>query len=138
VFTRLDRQGFDLMVLLCTGHFPPFQVRTPFLEAQLAVDHMVHALTYGEQSLGVLVPNQQQIAEFHGIEGKPITAAYASPYSDQRFAEAGRSLAETDLIVMHCMGYTQAMRQEVMRSSGRPVLLARRLLAGAIDLRLED
>jgi hypothetical protein len=36
------------------------------------------------------------------------------------------------------MGYTEAMRQAVKEGSGRPVLLARRLLAAAIDLRLED
>jgi protein AroM len=138
LFTRLDGQGYDLIVLLCTGHFPAFQVRTPFLEAQLAVDNMVQALTYGQQTLGVLVPNKLQIAEFHGIEGKPVKAACVSPYSGGAFAEAGRSLAATDLIVMHCMGYTEAMRQAVKEGSGRPVLLARRLLAAAIDLRLED
>jgi hypothetical protein len=33
---------------------------------------------------------------------------------------------------MHCMGYTEAMRQTVAEVSKRPVLLARRLVATAV------
>jgi AroM protein len=33
---------------------------------------------------------------------------------------------------MHCMGYTDAMRQTVASVSKRPVLLARRLVAAAV------
>jgi len=61
--------------------------------------------------------------------------AHASPYSpsaEDRLDDAARELAATDFIVMHCMGYTDAMRRRVARVSGRPVLLARRLVAGAV------
>ena len=40
------------------------------------------------------------------------------------------------MILMHCIGYTEAMRQEVTQASGRPVLLSRRIIAHAIDLLL--
>jgi len=33
---------------------------------------------------------------------------------------------------MHCMGYTEAQRGRVAAASGRPVLLARRLVASAV------
>jgi len=36
------------------------------------------------------------------------------------------------VIVMHCMGYTEAMRRTVADVSRRPVLLARRLVAAAV------
>ncbi len=68
-----------------------------------------------------------------------IVAAHASPYAADplpALQAAGASLAGTDRIAAHCVGYTEAMRQEVMRASGRPVLLARRLVAHAIDLLL--
>ena len=58
--------------------------------------------------------------------------AHASPYSDGRFEEAARELAKTDLIVMHCIGYDEAMRRRVAAVSGGPVLLARRLVASAV------
>jgi protein AroM len=33
---------------------------------------------------------------------------------------------------MHCMGYTEAMRRRVAAVTGKPVLLARRLVASAV------
>jgi len=133
----IDEAGFDLVVLLCTGHFQPFHVRTPLLEAQLVVDHFTLGLTYGIRRLGVLVPNEAQRAEFHGIEGKEVATAHASPYSDRRFAEAACELETTDAIVMHCMGYDEPMRAELARATGRPVILSRRLVAAAVELMLE-
>jgi len=36
--------------------------------------------------------------------------------------------------VMHCIGYSEAMRQVVKQAAARPVLVSRRLVAHAIDL----
>ena len=38
------------------------------------------------------------------------------------------------MIITHCIGHTEAMRQKVMRAPRRAVLLSRRLVAHAIDL----
>jgi protein AroM len=134
LFTRLDGEGYDLIVLLCTGHFEPFRVKTPFLEPQLVVDNFVKGLSYGAKTLGVLVPNEKQTEEVHGIDGLEAKMSAATPYGAPRFAEAGRELADTDVIVMHCMGYSEAMRREVAEGARRPVLLSRRMVAQAIDL----
>jgi protein AroM len=135
--TMFDRmEGFDLVVLLCTGHFEPFRVKGPFLEAQLTVDHFVAGLAYGAETVGVLVPHPEQTEEFHGLPGKETVMAHASPYMEGDFEEAGGKLAGADLIVMHCMGYSEAMRQRVVQASGRPVLLSRRMVAHGIDLLL--
>ncbi len=48
------------------------------------------------------------------------------------FASAARALASADLVVMHCMGYTEAHRRRVAALTGRPVLLARRMVAAAL------
>lgn len=139
VFAELDGQGFDLIVLLCTGHFGRFRMATPFIEAQHAVDHFVQGVTYGIDRLGVLLPHRKQIEDFHGIPGAEPEFGYASPYSAEsaaQLAEAGAALAGTGAIVMHCMGYSEAMRQAVMAHARRPVLLSRRMVAHAIDLML--
>jgi len=138
-FAALDAQGFDLIVLLCTGHFGAFHLRTPFLEPQHAVDHFVQGLTYGVRQLGVLLPNEKQIDEFHGIPGAETVFAYASPYtadSETELATAAETLSQTGAIVMHCMGYTERMRRQVMAAARRPVHLSRRIVAHAIDLLL--
>jgi protein AroM len=136
-FAALDQRGFDLIVLLCTGHFGTFHLKTPFLEPQHAVDHFVRGLTYGVRHLGVLLPNEKQIDEFHGIPGAETVFAYASPYtsdSETELAIAAEALKDTGAIVMHCMGFTEKMRRQVMATARRPVHLSRRIVAHAIDL----
>ena len=130
----LDTQDLDLIVLLCTGYFEGVHARTLMLEAQRIVDHTVEAVSEDGRAVGVMVPLASQMDEFHVREhGRTsVVLAHASPYSDGRFEDAARELAKTDLIVMHCMGYSDAMRQRVASVSGKPVLLARRLVANAV------
>ena len=131
---HIAQSDFDLVVLLCTGHFPNLQTRGLFLEAQAVVDHAVLAFGSGARSIGVMVPVEEQIQEFHfqPSAGQRLSVSHASPYTESRFAEAASELADVDLIVMHCIGYTEAMRDVVAAVSARPVLLARRLVAGAV------
>ena len=131
---RLDEEGFDLILLLCTGSFPELHSRTLLLEAGRLVDGMVAALAEGGRRVGILVPEAGQAANWRQRElgGVPCLASHASPYTDRRFAAAAGEVAAADLIVMHCMGYDRAMRREVARHSGRPVLLSRGVVAGAL------
>jgi protein AroM len=151
IMADLDRRDFDLIVLLCTGHFEGVGARTLLVEAQRVVDHTVDALAEDGRSVGVMVPLARQIDEFHlrAIEASArssddltsccrshgetsVTMAHASPYSDGRFEDAARELAKTDLVVMHCMGYSEAMRRRVAAVTDKPVLLARRLVANTV------
>ena len=131
---RLDGDGFDLIVLLCTGHFDGVRSRTLMVEAQRVVDAGVEAVAGDGRTVGVMLPLARQMDEFHQkhIGASAVVLAHASPYSDRRVEDAARELAKTDLIVMHCMGYTEAMRQRVAEVAGTPVLLARRLVASAV------
>jgi protein AroM len=134
MFDAIAGEEFLCTVLLCTGHFPPFRVRGLFLEAQTIVDQSVAAIARHARSIGLMVPLQEQIEEFHfrPCAGQTMKASYASPYTPGRLSDASLELADTDLIVMHCMGYTEAMRQTVADVSKRSVLLARRLVAAAV------
>jgi protein AroM len=137
ILAELDTTGFDLLVLLCTGQFTRFDLRTPFIEPQHTVDHFAQGLAYGARRIGILLPNAAQITEFHGIRGLRTKAEAASPYQsnpEPDLRTAGKALADTDLIVMHCIGYTAAMRDTVKRAANRPVLVSRQLVAHAIDL----
>ncbi len=139
IFATLDTQGFDLIVLLCTGTFGHFDLRTPFIEPQPVVDHFMHGLAYGAKTLGALMPEPGQADDFTGLPGIATVADWASPYAADPYPalrEAGARLAGADMIMMHCIGFTEAMRQAVKQAAGRPVLLSRRLVAHAIDLLL--
>jgi protein AroM len=124
----------EATVLLCTGEFPGVSRRRLFFDAQHLVDHGVAALSAGASTFGVVVPLARQEGEIHvkPAPGQTLMTAHASPYADDDFAAVGQSLSACDLIVMHCMGYTEAQREALARGSGRPVLLARRLVSSAL------
>ena len=132
---ELNADDFFVTVLLCTGHFGHLHSKGLFLEAQTIVDHGVEAIAEGARSLGVMVPLAKQIGEFHYQRraDQRIMMAHASPYTPDKLEMAARELKQADVIVMHCMGYTEAMRQTVANVSGRPTLLARRLVAAAVN-----
>ena len=133
VLTDLDEEGIDVLVLLCTGTFPPVRLRTPLVSAQAAVDHGVLTAATGVGRVGMLVPHPEQARAAEAQAWPfPVTASHASPYAPGRFEEAVDELGEVDLIVMHCMGYDEDMLARVREISGRPTLLARRLVASAL------
>ena len=134
VVGEIDRGGYHLIVLLCTGSFPTLHSKTLMVESGRVVDHMVDALSEDGRTVGIMVPLQAQVGRFaRSAPGAPATvAAYASPYTDRRFAEATRDLAPADFIVMHCMGYDNEMRRQVAELSDKPVLLSRGVVASAV------
>jgi len=130
-----DSRGWrEASVLLCTGDFSALRSPGLFLDSQHLVDSGVDALCHGADSVGLLVPLSRQEEEHHfrPRNGQSMRTAHASPYRDDDFEAAGRTLADCDVIVMHCMGYTEAQRDAVSVGSGRPVLLARRMVASAL------
>ncbi|SEJ64069.1 AroM family protein [Achromobacter sp. NFACC18-2] len=141
---QADGQGYDILVPLCTGTaIAP--MRTLVVEPQQVVDHLVAGLAQHCRKVGLVVPLQAQVDAFH--MAVPLECdtqvVHASPYEPdaqqaaRNFEAAGRALASCDLIVMHCMGYAQRMRQAVAEASGRPVLLSNRLVAQALAQLLE-
>jgi len=126
IVERCDRSDYDFLVLLCTGKFDALRSKHLWLKAQPIVDHGVAAFRAASSKLGVLVPLAEQMASVDAI------TSHASPYDGDRFYEAARELADSDLIVMHCMGYTEAMRGKMAELTGKPVLLARRMVAAAV------
>lgn len=130
----LNPDEYFVTVLLCTGNFGGLRSKGLFLEAQTIVDYGVEAIAESARSLGVMVPLEKQVDEFHYQRraDQRIMMTHASPYTPGGLEEAARELKQVDVIVMHCMGYTEAMRQTVANVSGKPALLARRLVAAAV------
>ncbi|MCO6387378.1 AroM family protein [Aliihoeflea sp. 40Bstr573] len=134
LLAEIDGKGFDIVVLLCTGtRIDPLQ-NTLVVEAQRIVDSTVEALAASCRNLGVILPLERQVAEFgqrHVFAGNP-TVVSASPYSGAGMAAGAKGVAACDLVVMHCMGYTAAMLDEIRQAVDAPVLLSRRVVAGVV------
>jgi protein AroM len=93
---------------------------------------MVRALGRFGQRIGVMVPGAAQVRHYHDAASGKMIAAHASPYGRPRWREAVAELSDADVIVMHCMGYDRAMREQVAALSGKPTLLSRSLVASAV------
>lgn len=130
----LDEEGTDVIVILCTGKFHDLSARAILVASGPVVDHGLAALANAAGSIGVLLPNEGQKAGFRCEPAgkKRFVLSHASPYSGDRWDTAARELEETDLVVMHCMGYTEPMRRKLAEKTGKPVLLARRMVAAAV------
>jgi protein AroM len=134
VLGRMDGQSLDLIVALCAGTSLPALKKTLLIEPQRIVDGMTVALAASSRRIGIVVPLESQVARFH-MEGEvkcEVRVTNASPYEGDRFLEAGRELAGCDVIVMHCMGYTAAMRRKLAEGAGVPTISAPELVAGVL------
>ena len=131
---QMDKQGLDLIVVLCAGTQLPSLVHTLLVEPQHIVDGVTAALAANVRTLGVVVPLEEQVDCFH-LEGEvraQVRVAFASPYVGDRFERAGLELAGCDLVVMHCMGYNPSMKEKVARAARAPTLLASQLVADVL------
>lgn len=133
LLARIDGRH-QLIVLLCTGtHIAPL-AHSLVIEAQRVVDANFESIGAGARRLGVLLPLERQVAEFgqRHVFSRPVTLAAASPYSDGDFEAAAARLAGCDLVVMHCMGFSAAMAARMRAHIRAPILVSRRVVAGAV------
>lgn len=133
----LEAKGVDLIVLACTGEFPPFQSKVPLLLPSEILTKNVVALAAGKQVI-VLIPLPEQVGQL----GSRWSAAGVSPVMvpvspfTQRENLSGilREInqAEAALIVLDCMGYDPEMKEAARTYTGKPVMAARTLLGKVI------
>ncbi|MBW1732007.1 MAG: AroM family protein [Deltaproteobacteria bacterium] len=131
----LNEEGVDLIVLSCTGHFPRFKSRCLIIEAQKVVDHCLAALMREGDRLGVLVPLPEQMTlarQSLSYITKNVAVTSASPFGPvEEVARAAETLKEeqVDLVVMHCMGFTNEHRRVWRRFCPAPVVIANSMVA---------
>jgi protein AroM len=135
---RLTRRGAEVILFLCTGRFPEFSSKRLVIEPQKILDHFILALDGKGQRMGLMLPLESQKDQarkkYSRLKGEVVIEA-ASPYAQKdEVTRAARALrkAKPHVIVMHCMGYTLAMRDRVREVAGVPVILARSFTARAL------
>lgn len=125
----------DVVLLACTGEFSGVVPTRPLLTP----DHLLTAAVVGlgarAAAVGVICPLPQQVgttrAKFAG-HGLDLRVAACSPYTgtDAELAAVASGLADdgAELLVLDCMGFTDAHRRAV-RGCGVPVVVARSVVA---------
>jgi len=136
----LEGKDVDLIVLFCTGEFPPITSRVLILYPSVIVGSVVSALFSSTKSrdrkLCVVAPAKEQhdmLAKKWRCAGVALAFETLSPYTSgsaeiAQCAERAAKL-QCDMIVLDCIGYTEKIRSVFASVSHVPVILPRALLA---------
>jgi len=132
----LEAEGYDTILLLCTGEFGKLtSKRALLLEPDRIIPPLVSAIVHDHQ-VGIVVPVEEQIREqankWRNLQRRPCFAV-ASPYiaDNEKLTDAALSLQEqgADVVVLDCIGYNQTHRDFLQKLLGIPVLLSNVLVA---------
>ncbi|WP_437613028.1 AroM family protein [Erwinia sp. V71] len=134
--TELEQQGFEIILLLCSGQFASLWTHQALLlEPDRIIPPLVQSIVDSHQ-VGIVVPTRQQIDEqqvkWRHLSKAPCFAV-ASPWQDEdaALAAAAQSLREqgADVVVLDCFGYHQQHRDFLQKLLNIPVLLSNVLVA---------
>lgn len=134
----LEDDGAEAVGLLCTGAFADLDSRVPLLKPQVLLYNLVRGIVCPGR-VGVLTPSAAQVSQtrrrWQEVKEDVVVEA-ASPYGDPTEIEAaGKRLcrATVALVVMDCIGYSEAMKARLRALTGVPVILAHSLMARVLQ-----
>ena len=134
----LDRSRFDMIAILSTGFFREFESVCPMVNAQRAVESAIDAVAASGQKVGLIYPLERQLRENAGfaIPGLSLHSSYFDPYTGSVSAERSDGIETCDVLLLHSVAFSDFDRERVARLTRKPVISARRVVAGAITLLL--
>lgn len=134
----IDPREFDLLIVLTTGLFREFESACPTVNAQRAMDAVIAAMAASGQTVGVIYPLRRHVEENanYQVPGCALRFTHANSGIAAELLRAADDLRGCDLLVLNSVGYVEADRVAITQRTGRPVILARRVLVGAIRLLL--
>ncbi|HZT89719.1 MAG TPA: AroM family protein [Stellaceae bacterium] len=134
----LDKDGCDVILILCTGTFEGLRSgRAWLVEPDRVIPPLVAGLL-GRRQLGVIVPIASQIEtereKWRPLAGAPLFDT-ASPYSDgpETLLATGERLRTqgAEAVLLDCIGFTERHRA-ALTPLGVPVLLSNAIAAKAV------
>jgi protein AroM len=133
--------GAGLIVILCGADWSALRSPVLVVNPGKVFPAITSALAAGWR-LGVIKPSAGQIEQARrqfADRGIDAVVTAASPYTGEQRLRDVRAAAERlreagiDLVWMTCVGMDEAMRTIVREVTGKPVILARTILARVID-----
>jgi len=117
----------DVILVLCAGPFSDIPSKVPLLFPSRLLEHFVRGIA--PCSATVLVPHEGQVPaarEHWGSFIESVSTAVATPYP------WSCPDLSSDLVIMDCLGYTLAMKEDVRKRTGARAVLVRSVAASAL------
>ncbi|HHD7473516.1 TPA: AroM family protein [Klebsiella oxytoca] len=136
VIAMLDKQNYDLILLMSTHPFSGFKANNAILlEPQRIIPPLVASIVDGHQ-VGVIVPVEEMLPlqrdKWQVLTHTPFYAI-CSPVngSKEQLLAAGRELIEqgADVLILDCLCYHQQHRDILQKALDIPVLLSNILIS---------
>jgi len=130
--------GADVVLLMCTGAFPPFRHERPLLVPQRALYATVGAYAAGGGRIGSLTPLAEQreaaLRKWRDFGREDVAVRTADPYARDAVSQVERAANElredgAKVLFMDCFGYDLGMKAAARKEFGGPVVLARSMAA---------
>lgn len=137
--SELEQAGCQHILVLCTGSFEGLTTQRAILIQPDALIQATLSTLLQNRKLGVIMPLIEQQTDMDSTWGNGVEAVYASasPYtSDQQDVErAADDLLRqgADLILLDCMGYTEATKCIVEAKTKLPVILSSSFMAKIVS-----
>jgi protein AroM len=134
---QLEEEGADLILLMCTGEFTTLRSDVLLVEPDRLLVGVVDGLRPRRMAVFVPLPSQAEATDekWEAVEAEKVYVT-ASPYGEPdeitRAADELQERSSVDLVVMDCMGYTEAHRRLVVKAMGKPVIVAASLAARVV------
>jgi protein AroM len=133
---KLESEGADVILFICTGVFPDIFKSSKVILYPQKILHGVTPRLIDKGKIAVITPDKEQIEQSlkkWSETGAEVIVVNGSPYGEEtELEDAINELNKNnniDIIVMDCIGYTQAMKRKVSKGTGKPVVLARTIVA---------
>lgn len=131
---QASENNHENILLLCTGEFDQISQKHVNLFIPDKIITPLIANIFPNKKMGLLIPNQDQISMMNSKwakQGLTPCIGYASPYSSiSEIIVSCKKLEKSgvDFILMDCMGYTEEMKDEVIKKINIPVVSSNSLL----------
>lgn len=141
IVDSMNAAGCRFVVILCGADWSDIRSRCLVVNPGRLFPALIAALARGRR-LGIIKPSAGQIdaeRERYASMGIQAVVTAASPYTGAsrlasvRQAAQQLATAQVDMVWMTCVGMDDAMRRIVEDEVGKPVVLARTVLARIVD-----
>lgn len=121
----------SLVIVLCTGELQGLSSSKPILYPDTILKNVIGA-TLGMRKMGIIIPLAEQAEKmFERWSQFDVEIEAASPYaaSDIEMAAEKLKAKGAAIILLSCMGYSEAHKAAAIKGSNLPVILPRTLIA---------